>query len=121
MGMFNTLHAPLLCPACHFICLGSFQFNFGMTWLLDYQLGDRLEWDGGRSDIGVPQLPKVKIYALLVNVTCPNCGATRGEYEDEFDLYAENDVLLSLMPMETYDIYANEPKAEGQFAIVYSW
>lgn len=119
MGMFNTLHAPLLCPACHFIYLGGFQFKFGMTWLLDYQLGDKLLWDEcGNIDEGRPHLTRVKIYALLVNVTCPSCGATRGEGEDEFDLYAEDDVLLSLTPMEDYDLYANEPEAYGQYAIL---
>ncbi|MCC3156214.1 hypothetical protein LJ737_03145 [Hymenobacter sp. 15J16-1T3B] len=118
MGTFNTLHAPAQCPACQFTYPGEYQFKFGLTWLLDYHLGDKLQWDDSKANIGKPHLARVKIYAVLANDTCPNCGVKRDKYTDEFDIHVENDVLLSITPMETYDIYMNEPDAEGDYAIL---
>jgi hypothetical protein len=84
---------------------------------LEYRLGDTLAW--GYNEIGVPLLPRVKAYGMIENSECPKCGVTLEPYqEDEYDVFIENDVLISVAPMAAYEDYLVDPKTEGDYKVL---
>ena len=117
MGLFNVLNVAVRCPHCGQAYEARVQFNFGATRQLEYRLGDTLAW--GYNEIGVPHLPRVKAYGMIENSECPKCGVTLETYkENEFDVFIENDVLMSVAPMAAYEDYLVDPKAEGDYKVL---
>ena len=117
MGLFNVLNATVQCPHCGREYEARVQFNFGATRQLEYRLGDILAW--GYNEIGVPRLPRVKAYGMIENSEYPKCGVTLETYkENEFDVFIENDVPISVVPMAVYEDYLVNPKTKGDYKVL---
>ena len=117
MGLFNVLNAPIQCLHCGQEYAGRIQFKFGATRQLEYRLGDTLAW--GYNERGKAHLPRVKVYGILENDECPNCGVVlEQQKDDEYDILVENDVLKSYSLMVTSADYFAEPGAEGCYAVL---
>lgn len=112
MGAYNILVANVMCPNCHNIYEGKIQFKYADTWQLQYRIGDKLKWGG--NDIGTPDIPKVKVYGILESDTCPICNQTN--FEDEFDIYIENNVLTGVSKIESIDDYHLN---DGNYAVLH--
>jgi hypothetical protein len=96
MGAFNTLVTDVQCSNCNNTYKGNIQFKYGDTWQFEYKLGDKLKWGG--NDIGISGSPKVKVYGILHNDTCPICHQIN--LNEEFDIYVENDIITSITRWE---------------------
>jgi hypothetical protein len=78
MGAFNRISAKLVCPSCGFLVDVVVQFKYGRTWLIDYKLGDELQWGGlERGERGRRHV----VVDGCVEKQCANC-----RYE-EWDVY----------------------------------
>jgi len=89
MSAFNILRAKIKCPNCNVEYTGYLQFKFGDTWLLEYNIGDKIKWGG--NDIGRPGLAEVRVYGILEDNTCPNC--RKNNPQEEYDIIVLKDVI----------------------------
>lgn len=111
MGMYNTLIAEMACPSCKEKFLGRYQFKFGMTWLLEYKIGDTITW--GVPEIGHPGIPKVKAYGVIEDdEECPLCKA---ELSEHYDILIEKDVIISISPIKDMLEYL---EGNGEYVII---
>ena len=111
MGAFNTLVTDIGCENCGNSFEGKIQFKFGDTWQNVYRVGDKIKWGG--NDIGKPAMRSVKVYGVLENDTCPNCGKRIGSCE--FDIIIKDDIIRQVEKMK--DIRDYYPK-DGNYQII---
>lgn len=78
MGAFNTVGCHLACPNCGATATLRIQFKYGDSWQYEYEVGDRIRWDG--NDNGAPGAKRVVVDG--VTESCPRCGFGRGLQED---------------------------------------
>ena len=100
MGAFNTLIVDLKCESCKANYFGRIQFKFGDKWQYEYRIYDQVKWGG--NDEGIPKLPGVKVYGVLENETCLNCGHKNNE---EYDLYFSYDIIKEVGVMSNMSDY----------------
>ena len=80
MGWFNLLSYNRKCSNCGEHHATYIQFEYGFTRLLEYQMGDKIKWDGSIHNIGNPTAHKVKVLGLFQINNCPSCGYLLPEY-----------------------------------------
>ncbi|MCR5888189.1 hypothetical protein LRS06_10515 [Hymenobacter sp. J193] len=56
------------------------------------------------------------VYGILEDDVCPACGAKPAV--EEFDIHVENDVLVSVAPMVSYEPYLRSEADGGAWAVV---
>lgn len=111
MGFFNILNSETTCKYCRQAYPIEIQFKFSHTRQLEYRVGDQLIWGG--NDVGIPNLPSVKVYGITYENTCPNCGGVNNE---EYDIMVKNDRIVGVEEMRSYDIYFSTD--DGCYSIV---
>jgi len=94
MGFFNELITTIHCPNCNNNYEARIQFKFGATRQLEYRIGDKIEW--GYNEIGTPGIPRVKVFGIFGHGKCPACNA---DWDEEFDIYLEADVITGITRM----------------------
>jgi len=109
MGSYNTLITDIKCSNCNASFEGKIQFRYGNTVQLKYRIGDKVEWGGNQ--IGHPNERKVKVYGILESEQCPVCG--KENENNEFDIFVENRVLVSVSVMQKYDY-----EGEGNYMVL---
>jgi hypothetical protein len=92
VGLFNVLDTTARCARCG-APAGRIQFRYGLTWQLEYSLGDRVRWGGGRSDVGEPGHGRVVVVGI--GEGCAACGNDDERY---FDIEVRDDVFVSARP-----------------------
>lgn len=112
MGTFNNLIVEVVCASCSTRYKAGIQFKYAHTWLLDYRIGDKLEWFNERYDIGAPGKKLVKMYGVLGVEHCPQ-GCVVGE--EEFDIILRNDVLESYRKIEKREDYLD---GNGEYFVI---
>lgn len=57
MGLYNILHVNVVCPRCHERVAVDSDFRFGYLRLIEYQIGDMIQWhdDGSAQARRPPQ------------------------------------------------------------------
>lgn len=110
MGAYNTLTTDICCQNCHRMYNAKVQFKFGDTWQFEYKVGDKIVRGG--NDIGMKDLPKVKVYGVVEAAACPYCGYFN---EEEYDINIEKDVIKSVTPMSNLQDYNNDE--DGNFFV----
>jgi len=114
MGLFNILNTEITCSTCSKPFSVRIQFKFGHTRQLEYQLREKLIWDGGgkwrTNDIGQPNLPAVNVYGIAEEYVCPHCAHPN---EEEFDIRVEKDTIVSAKAMTDYKNYFDYEEGQG--------
>jgi hypothetical protein len=109
MGTFNVLTAPVACRSCQQVYQERIQFKFGDLWQHEYVLGDELLWD--RNNEGEPGVAHVVVLGISELDACPHCGlAYLADEEPEYDLHIVENVLCSVRPVESYELYGREDR-----------
>ncbi|SFM73717.1 hypothetical protein SAMN05428949_0614 [Chitinophaga sp. YR627] len=113
MGAYNILITDITCSYCNTSHEVKVQFKYGLTWQLDFRIGERIQWET-RYDIGTPGTEKVKVYGIRESdPVCPHCGHPEDE---EYDIIVEKDIIKSMSPMKNPQDYLNDD--EGCFVII---
>jgi hypothetical protein len=111
MSAFNVLKANVHCSNCNTFYEASIQFKYGDIWQLKYRVGDKIKWGG--NDIGKPNMHKAKVYGILEEDKCKNCGEINSI--NEFDIYLKDDVIIEVKPMENITEYFS---TEGNYFVI---
>ena len=84
------------CPSCHSVINRIIQFGYGNTRLVDYRIGQPLEWGG--NDVGEPGHRRVRVSGHAE--PCPRCGNVT---DTLYEVVIEHDRLVDVHPVGRID------------------